>query len=330
MNDDVFNRSASGETSSLRGNLPPEFVLSNIRHSYASQDDLMKWNKLVEAIQDAGGVTHILDNPEDDGSMSRETYTRDLYTIVTGKDGSRVAFIPSLDESEFNRFMEAVDGDEEYRITREDIVEMRDFLISQGIEVVEVEGAWFQGGNIHIHEGDEQNTIFVGIEPGWDEKSGHRLLDAVKERFPDQEWRLQGLSLNIDNPEIYHLDLMMSNRLPNGEYAVFMDNLPEYEQKRLRDIIGSDKIIPITAEMAKSDYATNFIVVNDTIILTGNSPEMVSLLQQRGYTNIVQPQDYGLDSFEIASGGVRCMTNRVNYGFEDRAPGRSFVPTIQQ
>ena len=184
--------------------------------------------------------------------------------------------------------------------------QMEEALHARGVKTVTVEGAWFEGGNIVRHFGSR--TLFAGIAAAWSSlESAQRLLAAVNAR-EEEKWSLMPVTLT-NYTDMYHMDTGMSEELPHGEVMISPRLTDSETYEIICDIVGQENIIELTDDEAKA-LETNMIDVGNTLVMTGVCASLEEKLTARGYS-VITPADYGRESFEVARGGVHCMTNDV-------------------
>lgn len=262
-----------------------------------------KWEATKDALEDAGAHVITIDGTANDGS-GREVYVRDRAVII-----GDIAYIPDFEYA----ITSGMQYEEVYNYQK-DAEQIAEFLAGQGYEVIHVQDAWFEGGNVVLHPTNEQNTIFLGMDGTTDVFSANNLIAAINSTQTEQ-WTLQGVPL-VDTYEggsfeLYHLDLGMTYALPNGEIIIYPGVTDEETYTRIQEIVGADNIIEIDRETALT-FSTNFNHVGNTIIMTGTTPELTEILEGRGY-EVVSPEDYGMETFEFGLGGVHCITNEIRW-----------------
>jgi hypothetical protein len=110
---------------------------------------------------------------------------------------------------------------------------------------------------------------------------------------------------------LFHLDLGMSQELPNGEHLLSPHVTDKDTFKAIQERIGDKKIILLTDERDTSDYSANLAVASRTnLVMNAASDTLKSDLKARGYTPVL-PDQFGQYNFLIASGGPDCQTNTL-------------------
>ena len=261
-----------------------------------------KWEAAKDALEDSGAHISVIDGANKDGDL-RETYTRDKAFVL----GNNV-YIP--DPSVLETIAQKQGWQEGISKSYEaETDQIREFYKSQGYHVVDVEGAWFEGGNLQKYTHNGQNTLLFGMEPWQLDASAEKLLNAIN-TTEEESWKMLGVPFgehyNMDDSSFYHLDLGMKP-LPNGEFVIFPEFTDPETYSDILELVGEDNIIEIDKETAER-YVTNFATVGNSLVMTDTTSELQETLEGKGY-NIISPEQYGLDSFEFGKGGLNCITN---------------------
>lgn len=312
----------------FKGDLPPANTTPNKNfllvspeqnHNGYLQDRLanyQKWSAMKDALELAGAGIKAIDGSLPAGGV-REVFSRDRFITI-----GNVAYLPDVDtymnQPKLNNFSKYPNQDS----YRNEITQAEAFLRAEGYNVVHVKGSWFEGGNI-IRD-PKTSTIFFGMEPWAEPSSAAELLKAIN-ATQDKEWSAQLVPLkDYIDPQtkkiaFYHLDLAMSERLPGGEVLFYEAVTDDYTASRIKEIIGSDDIIPISRQSAAS-LSTNLVFNGSNVVLTKDQPDLEKLLTEKGYA-VLSPLDFGAADFSLGGGGVHCMTNEL-----DKSQPRSDLP----
>jgi N-dimethylarginine dimethylaminohydrolase len=254
--------------------------------------EMRNWEGLTRAVEQAGGTVERMPESFDSGSYL-ETWTRDTAFILNG-----VAYMPDP---------EIVAED-----VRLDQIQLEPVLKAQGYEVVYVQGAYFEGGDILVDP--QGQKIFMGTDT--DNAASPALLEKAINETQAQDWSMVPVPTEGTDGSFYHLDTFMGI-LPNGEVMLYGEGALD-DGASIRAAIDPERIIPVTEEQALA-LGTNFAEVNDTVILTNDDLEIRSALQERGY-EVIMPADVGADSFQVGRGGAHCLTNTNTSTIEPAAP----------
>lgn len=280
------------------------FVMISPEENFSDGSDLVtriemraKWEAARDALEDAGAHILTIDGMNDAGA-AREVYVRDRALII-----GDIAYIP-----DYREMLEWAEHEQVYMYDKE-ARQIADFLADNGHKVVHVEGAWFEGGNIVLHPSENKNTIFFGMGGSTTDEHARVLIEAVNAN-QGERWTLHGVPLQ-DEPTFYHLDLGMTYALPNGEVIIYPGVTDEATYASIVNVIGAENIIEIDRETA-STFVTNFNHVGNTIVMTGDAPQLTEDLENRGY-RVVTPDQYDVPNLQFGLGGVHCMTNEIAY-----------------
>ena len=267
-------------------------------------DGMEKWNAAKTLIEAAGGNVVTGRGADMDGGL-RETFTRDRYVVVEGKaylpDPQAYAALIIAAKIE-NPDMSIVDT------YKSEIDQAEKMLKSQGVPVVRVAGAWFEGGNVIIDRAS--STIFMGLET--DRDNAHslgKLAQAVNAYSNAKPYDAMGVPL-VNGIIYYHLDLGMSEPLPKGGEVLLSPHVTDAQTlSAIQKRIGQGRIIKLGEN--EEAGATNLVTpTRDTIVLTTASPDLMGKLSGKGY-QVFHPGMQNKYSLTIASGGVHCMTNEI-------------------
>ncbi len=265
------------------------------------------------AVEDAGAQVEAMavakDSPASGAAADKPTLTmfaRDKYFVI-----GQTAFLPDVEvlRDLLPQKLPGFDGiqnmiDDYSR----DVDFYAQYMAQAAYDVVKVTGAWFEGGNLVPHA--PSSTVFMGMEPYWDNSRSAQLLNAAINHVLAQNGQepLAVTPITLAKPEeFYHLDLGLSEPLQNGE-VLFYPDVTDYRGGYAIEVaVGGDNIIIIDDDDAKA-FATNLVASGNALIMTGGGDGLRETLNARGYVAI-GPQDYDVDSFVIGNGGVHCMTN---------------------
>jgi N-dimethylarginine dimethylaminohydrolase len=266
----------------------------------------------------AVGNVVVVDGREELG-QSREIFARDKAFII-----GDVAFTPdNRVASEFR------DSEQDNAAYQQEVDQQARVLGRLGLDVVPVEDAWFEGGNVVVDE--QTHTVFIGYQASpspngqpmpdetrqFLEDSIQRVGDAVKARM-GPEWQTMAVPLAQYDP-FYHLDTAMSSVLPTGQVIMYPGATTPEAYDAIRNRLGADRIIEIDRDTA-NQMVTNFEYAGNTLVMTAardNIGPLAQRLEGLGYT-LRTPDEVGLDSGVFQSGGYRCMTLAI-----DRLPDPS-------
>jgi N-dimethylarginine dimethylaminohydrolase len=262
------------------------------------------WEGLIRAVERAGGTAEIMPESFENGSYL-ETWTRDTAFVLNG-----VAYMADPD---------LVPED-----IRADQMQMEPHLRAQGYQVVYVQGAYFEGGD--ILPDPVSHRIFMGADA--DNQASVAKLQETISRTQQENWTVTPVPTEGRDGNFYHLDTFMGI-LPNGEIMLHAEGALD-QGDSIRAAIDPARIIPVTEEQALA-LGTNFAVVNDSVILTNDDLEIRKTLQEQGY-NVIMPADVGAASFQVGRGGAHCLTNTNTVTVEAQpapAPAVENAPEIK-
>ena len=262
------------------------------------------WESARDAIEDSGAKVTLVDAKNEAGA-ARETWTRDHVLII----GNNV-YMPDVKAYELLQKDRGVDDAtiEEYASSYlENMEQTAEFLSIKGYDLIKVDGAWFEGGNIVMHDNGETTTLLLGLEDYADSGMGEILTEIIS-ATENQQWNYLPVPL-AEQGTYYHLDLALTQQLPNGKHVIYPGVTDAETYKNIVDVMGSDNVVTVSQDTAK-DFALNIVVVNDTLITTSSSNELAQIATSMGYS-LVGPQSYGEQSFAFGKGGVHCMTNEL-------------------
>jgi hypothetical protein len=255
-----------------------------------------KWQTLKHAIEISGGSVEVFDTSKSDQGGIREVFSRDRYFMHDD-----IAYLPDIKKYEQlgGMFIEDMRGE---------IDQAEKFLKERGIKTVKVDDAWFEGGNLVTNAASR--TIFMGLEQDWDNSGSSQKLIAAINAHQKHKWDMMGVPLS-NQGHLFHLDLGMSQELPNGEHLLSPHVTDKDTFKAIQERIGDKKIILLTDERDTSDYSANLAVASRTnLVMNAASDTLKSDLKARGYTPVL-PDQFGQYNFLIASGGPDCQTNTL-------------------
>jgi N-dimethylarginine dimethylaminohydrolase len=256
------------------------------------------WELIKDAIKKSGGHVETMDGADPDGGM-REIFTRDRFVIIDGN-----AFIP--DTRKLFEIAKNVPNAKRLNDYNGEINQIKKFLNDRRINTTEVSGSWFEGGNVIVHP--HKKIIFMGLEPFADPESAKLLESSVRHKTGIDYDVIPIKMAGYEAGKFYHLDTFMSPPLKNGEIFLHADILDAESLERLRNTVGKNNIHLITREEALM-MGTNLNNIHDNnVVVTKDIPRLSDLMKKWGY-NIISPQDFGIESFQISNAGVRCMTS---------------------
>lgn len=279
------------------GNLPatpPEqSVLGN-------EENYNKWRSIHDAFTSAGATVELIEGYDPFIQQGTHIYCRDQSLILGG-----TAYMPDPDNCPSytdNRTL--------------DFIRLK--LENFGYEVLKIKGAWFEGGNILRH--DSSRTLFVGIYKYSPVTNYKRLLGTINDT-QTEKWNICPVSLSpliaygvpstlLNARGLYHLDLGLTDELPNGEVLVYPDIADKATIDTIGIIVGKEKLIPVTNVTEVYDAALNLNYTGNTVILTSPVPETTGFLKGQGY-EVITPDQYGLQNFSFGDAGVHCFTNEL-------------------
>ncbi|MES2728576.1 MAG: hypothetical protein V4621_00565 [Pseudomonadota bacterium] len=268
------------------------------------------WEMGNKAIAAAGGQVISIDGADEAGGK-REVFARDRFVMV-----GDTAYLPDI--AKYGEIYGAEPGSKAYHAYEGEIDQARAYLMRQGIETVDVKGAWFEGGNIVQHA--QSRTIFMGIEPGRDTESATALVDAINTTQSLQDGRYSMVAVPMEgyDPQgVYHLDLALSEQLPGGKVLFDATITDAYTADKIATTFGPQNMIAMTTDEAVAG-AANILVVKDTAVLTREIPRIQTVLEQAG-VNTISARDFEApatpllndilerDQFMYGNGGMRCM-----------------------
>lgn len=290
MNENIASSNAEGEIYLM---IPPDERKGSIKNR---MQERLKWELIKDTIEENGAVVDVYSATVSDGE-AKETWTRDPAFVI-----GNVAYIPDnrLREQMFPNFQE----NETYGRA---IQQMKIIYESRGLQTVFVEGAWFEGGNIIVHQGGNKNSLFLGLEDWADPKSLELLINKINETQPSViKYEGYGVILTAQDT-YYHLDLIMSPELSGGEHFIYADAMSKESFDTINKVIGSQNLIAVGEETASLSTLNLIEIKGKTLLATSETPEFKTLSEARGY-RVVGPSDYGLDTFGFGRGGVHCLT----------------------
>ena len=263
-----------------------------------------EWEAGNIAIEAAGGRVEAIDGSSLEGGK-REIFTRNRFTMV-----GDTAYLPDIT---------ARPVDYETNSLGSEVDQVRKNLQEQGIKTVDVKGAWFEGGNVVMH--NKSNTVFMGLEPGIDNGSAKKLIEKINQTQPEKYNMVIVPLVEYSRQGIYHLDLSLSDALPNGKYLFDEKITDPHTRERVENIIGKDNIIPITREEAIQGDG-NMLRINNTAIMSNTSDRLQNILKAEGLSFVDQSDftatgnhdidtDISKGGLLIGNGGMRCMGEQI-------------------
>jgi len=108
------------------------------------------------------------------------------------------------------------------------------------------------------------------------------------------------ISVELVDPRFYHLDTCFCP-LPDGGGFWFPDAFDEYGQRAIREHVTD--LIDVAPEEA-THFSCNAVVIDRDIVLPEGAPQLVTKLQERGYSCHPLP----MSEFIKAGGACKCLT----------------------
>lgn len=179
---------------------------------------------------------------------------------------------------------------------------------NEHLSVHQIPDCFFEGGNVIVDE--KTRTVILGhnhtLPNG---NSADNLIRYVNDVL-GSDYRLIVAWLTYpDDPDgyAYHLDIAMSDPLPNGEILVNPRSIRPDSLNLIQQRIGKDRFIQISDHDASVMLATNLVCSGSSLVMTGCSANLRQRLEALGYEIIVPINDPGFTK-KIGGGGIRCAT----------------------
>jgi N-dimethylarginine dimethylaminohydrolase len=146
---------------------------------------------------------------------------------------------------------------------------------------------------------------------GYGQRSDAAARHAVEDTFGAEV-----VALELADPRFYHLDTALCP-LPRGEVIYFPQAFTEEGRARIRDRVGAESRIALTAADA-GRLAANAVCIGDAVVMAdGASRGLRDRLGERGYRVITTP----LASFRRSGGAAFCLTLRLDRRSRPEAHG---------
>lgn len=253
-------------------------------------DDQMKHYAYRRAIEASGGTILLVDGAQAEGTF-HETWPRDL--------GVRIGDIYYTPDPELTKY-------QYYKDVEEDVLQFRKVLERENLKIVQVKGSYFEGGQIIVDERSSPKTILFGYVPDPDSPDSVRNSLESMQKFIDQVNATQPNHYDMIAVPLtgyaYHLDVAVSQPLPNGEILVYPPAIGQKTYEQMIARFGRERLIVIDEADAKG-FASNLVSVGNRILTMAASPKLRQELESRGYEVIVPVEGPGND---IGAGGLHC------------------------
>jgi len=159
------------------------------------------------------------------------------------------------------------------------------------------------------HTGFPKNLFFEGagdalVQPGrnllW---AGYGFrTDREAHQFLAEQLELDVVSLHLIHPSFYHLDTCFCPLL-DGQAMYYPAAFDATSLKSIEAHIRPENRIIVSEEDAVH-FACNAVLVDRVLFLNHAGPKLIQLLEQKGYTPIIQP----VSEFLKAGGANKCLT----------------------
>ena len=126
--------------------------------------------------------------------------------------------------------------------------------------------------------------------------------DREAHQFLAEQLELEVMSLHLIHPSFYHLDTCFCPLL-DDQAMYYPAAFDAASLKSIETHIRPENRI-IVAEEDALHFACNAVLVDRTLFLNHASPELIQLLEQKGYTPAIQP----VSEFLKAGGANKCLT----------------------
>ena len=151
---------------------------------------------------------------------------------------------------------------------------------------------FFEGaGDALLHPG--RNLLWAGY--------GFRT-DREAHQFLAEQLELEVVSLKLIHPSFYHLDTCFCPLLDN-QVMFYPAAFDAASLKTIEAHVRPENRIIVSEEDA-GHFACNAVLVDRALFLNHASPELTQLLEQKGYTPVIQP----VSEFLKAGGANKCLT----------------------
>ena len=154
-----------------------------------------------------------------------------------------------------------------------------------------------------------KNLFFEGAGDALLQPGGKRLwaghgfrTDRETHPFLAENMEMDVISLRLTHPSFYHLDTCLCPLL-DDHVMYYPAAFDEDSLKLIETQVPPDKRIIVT-ETDALRFACNAVLVERTLFLNDAGPELIQLLEHKGYTPTIQP----VSEFLKAGGGNKCLT----------------------
>jgi len=154
-----------------------------------------------------------------------------------------------------------------------------------------------------------KNIYFEGAGDALLESGGKRLwaghgfrTDWEAHQFLAEQLELEVISLRLIDSRFYHLDTCFCPLL-GGQVMYFPAAFDEASLKAIEaHVLPENRII--VAEKDAIHFACNAVLLDRVLFLNHAGPELIQLLEQKGYSPVIQP----VPEFLKAGGANKCLT----------------------
>lgn len=200
-----------------------------------------------------------------------------------------------------------------------------DILKDLGMTLVQVEGCFFEGGNLIPNE--KNRRIFWGNDRSLYTQEKEPLRKAILDA-QGEDYKIRHIKTDRRH---FHLDIGLSPELPGGHFLVAYNlgrDIGDYESDGYDQLknhyLDRKRIIDLDLQSSAEFFCTNLVPVGNTLFMTACPPDLQKKLEDLGYI-VNTPTPAHIESlhfhFERAKlrrigserdgGGVRCMTNEI-------------------
>jgi len=159
------------------------------------------------------------------------------------------------------------------------------------------------------HTGFPKNLFFEGagdalLQPGrkrlW---AGYGFrTDRESHQFLAEQLELEVVSLHLTHPRFYHLDTCFCPLL-DDQAMYYPAAFDAASLKTIEAYIRPENRI-IVSEKDAAHFACNAVLIDRALFLNHAGPELMQLIEQKGYIPIIQP----VSEFLKAGGANKCLT----------------------
>ncbi len=167
---------------------------------------------------------------------------------------------------------------------------------------------WFEKRSAHIIP-LPKHISFEGAGDALLEPGGKRLwaghgfrTDQEAHPFLAEQLELEVISLQLVDSRFYHLDTCLCPLL-NGDVMYYPAAFDEASRKAIEALVPPENRI-IVAEKDTIHFACNAVLLGRVLFLNHASPNLIQLLEQKGYSPVIQP----VSEFLKAGGANKCLT----------------------